>query len=157
MKSHALAALMLVSPSLLHAGPDTEVAEAALRSLDQAYVEAWKRDGTLAQKEALLPLFTGNAVIMPGGGAEPRQGLQALENFWFPEGAPPTNVRTFEHEIQGLEVSGDLGVVHGRFRLDFEYDGKEFSQVGNFLISASRQDAGEWRIQQMIWNNRTLP
>lgn len=96
-------------------------------------------------------------MILPGGGTDPKEGLSEIRAFWFPEGAPPTNVRSFEHVVHGVDVQDGLGVVHGRSRLDFEYGGQETVQEGNFLIVARRAETGEWKITRMIWNNRTLP
>lgn len=120
-------------------------------------MDAWKEQGTARQEAALLPLFAEDAVIMPGGGTEPKRGSSELREFWFPEGAPPTNVRSFEHVVHGVNIQDGLGVVHGRSRLEFEYDGREVVQEGNYLIVArQRRDAG-WEITRMIWNNRALP
>lgn len=132
-------------------------AEEALRTLDQAYVDAWLLSGSERQKEALLSLFASDAVIMPGGGTAPKRGIDELSAFWFPEGAPPTNVRKFEHVVRGVDVEDALGVVYGRSSLEFEYDGAQVAQEGNFLLTARQEDDGKWKIAHMIWNNRTLP
>ena len=128
----------------------------ALAELDRAYVEGWLQAGTPAQEAALLPLFTEDAVIMPGGGMAPRSGQDELKEFWFPEAAPPTNVLSFDHEIAGIEVSGDLGLVHGTSRLHFEYSGTEQRQTGNFMFAARELPDGSWKISRMIWNSRVI-
>lgn len=130
---------------------------AGLRALDQAYVDGWLQEGSERQAAALLPLFTEDAVILPGGGAEPLRGHAELRAFWFPPDSPPTDVLAFEHSVLGVEADADLGVVFGRSRLSFEYDGQRVNQQGNFLITARRGEGGEWKIARMIWNNRTVP
>jgi ketosteroid isomerase-like protein len=126
-------------------------------ALDRAYVEGWKEKGTASQEAALLPLFAEDAVILPGGGLEPRRGHAEIRDFWFPGGTPPTDVRSFEHAVLGVDIEGGLGVLHGRAALEFEYDGTRVAQEGNYLLAARRQADGGWKITRLIWNNRTLP
>lgn len=152
-----LAVGALAGPARAEAGHrEAGGTEAALRALDRAYVEAWKEQGSARQEAAVLALFADDAVILPGGGADPRRGRRALREFWFPEEAPPTNVRDFEHDVRDVEVGDGLGVVSGRYRLEFEYAGEEYAQEGNFLLVARRGAAGEWKISRMIWNDRRV-
>jgi ketosteroid isomerase-like protein len=151
-----------IAAGVVHAGAgEAEVrngdAEGALVALDRSYVDAWKQKGTASQAAALLPLFPADAVILPGGGLEPRHGHAEIGEFWFPDRAPPTVVRSFEHAVLGVEIEGGLGMLHGRAALEFEYDGTEVAQEGNYLLAARRQPDGEWKITRLIWNNRTLP
>lgn len=138
-------------------GADERTAAAsALRALDDAYVDGWRQSGTAAQESAVMALFTEDAVIMPGAGVEPRDGAAALRRFWFPPDAPPTVVGRFDHDITGVDAEGALGVVRGRYRLLFEYDGADAAREGNYQFAARRQPGGEWLITQMIWNDRQL-
>ena len=75
----------------------------ALHSLDRAYVKAWREDGTEAQAEALLKLFAPDAIVYPGRGRGPLSGVEELRAFWFPEGAPPTRIRS-RRPVAGLTV-----------------------------------------------------
>lgn len=131
-------------------------AKTALRALDAAYVDGWKQPDATAQEEAVMALFSEDAVIMPGAGLEPREGLNALRRFWFPTGAPPTIVTRFEHDITGVDAGGALGVLRGRYRLHFNYDGASYARIGNYQFAARRQQDGAWLISQMIWNDRTV-
>lgn len=127
----------------------------SLRALDAAYVEAWLEDDVQRQESAVLDLFARDAVIMPGGGAAPSSGIDSLRNFWFPDGAPPTSVTHFSHDIDEVELSGDLGVISGRYALSFLYDGRSVAQAGNYLIVAKNGPRG-WKIKRMIWNDQPL-
>lgn len=129
--------------------------EASLRALDAAYVEAWLTEDAAQQEKAVLALFARDAVIMPGGGLPPEDGIGNLKNFWFPDGASPTAVSHFTHTIDEVELSGDLGVVSGRYTLSFTYDSQSITQAGNYLIVA-KNGAGGWRIKRMIWNDQPL-
>jgi len=129
--------------------------DAALRALDAAYVDGWKKQSAEAQEKAVMALFTNDAVIMPGGGAEPGNGIRAVRSFWFPEDSPMTNVNRFDHDITNISADGALGVVSGRYRLEFEYGGESYAREGNYLFVAENQARG-WRISQMIWNDSAL-
>lgn len=129
--------------------------EASLRDLDAAYVDAWLSEDAADQEKAVLALFDRNAVIMPGGGLSPEDGINNLKKFWFPSGAPPTIVTHFTHEIAEVDMSGDLGVVSGRYTLSFTYENQSIAQVGNYLFVAEHGADG-WRIKRMIWNDQRL-
>jgi ketosteroid isomerase-like protein len=129
--------------------------EASLRALDAAYVEAWLNDDAGAQEKQVLALFDRDAVIMPGGGLIPENGIGNLKKFWFPDGASPTIVAHFQHDIGAVEQSGDLGVVSGRYTLSFTYENQSIAQAGNYLIVAKHGASG-WRIVKMIWNDQPL-
>jgi hypothetical protein len=133
----------------------SEPDEASLRALDAAYVEAWLTSDPDEQEKQVLSLFDPEAVIMPGGGLPPEAGLRNLKNFWFPEGAAPTVVTHFAHDIDGVEISGDMGFVSGRYTLSFVYENQTISQAGNYLIIADHGPSG-WKIKRMIWNDQPL-
>ena len=64
----------------LETGLTTEDIE-SIRELNLAYPAAWVSDPT--DKESILSLFTNDAVLMPHGGDDIRQGRRDLEdNFW---------------------------------------------------------------------------
>ncbi|HNR76837.1 MAG TPA: nuclear transport factor 2 family protein [Parvularculaceae bacterium] len=129
--------------------------EAGLRALDAAYVAAWLNQDAAEQEAAVLALFDRNAVILPGGGSPPEDGIGNLRNFWFPEGAAPTFVTHFEHDIADVDIAGGLGVVSGRYTLAFTYENQSMAQAGNYMIVA-KNDAKGWRIVRMIWNDQPL-
>ena len=129
--------------------------DASLRALDAAYVDAWLEVQPAAQEKAVLALFDRDAVIMPGGGLPPEDGIGNLKSFWFPEGAGPTTVTHFTHEIDGVDIEGELGVVSGRYTLSFTYENQSVTQAGNYLIVA-KSGGGGWRIKRMIWNDQPL-
>jgi len=129
--------------------------ESSLRALDSAYVEAWLTPDAADQEKAVLALFDRDAEILPGGGAPPEDGIANVRKFWFPEGAPPTIVTHFTHEIGDIELSGDIGVVSGRYTLSFTYENQSIAQAGNYLFVAKNSPGG-WRIKRMIWNDQPL-
>lgn len=148
----AAAAIVFAGCAKAPSPPDDE---SVLRALDEAYVEAWLIEDVARQEKAVLSLFARDAVIMPGGGLAPESGIGNLKKFWFPDGAAPTIVTHFTHEIDDIELSGDLGVVSGRYTLSFTYDNQSISQTGNYVFVAEGA-AGKWRIKRMIWNDQPL-
>lgn len=130
--------------------------EAALRTLDQSYAEGWKQKGAQAQSEALMAIFANDAVIRPGAGWDPREGKDALREFWFPEGAPETVVKEYKRSPQRVYVGESYGVLSGRYELRFDYDGGNYHQVGNYQTVAEKQSDGKWLIKDMIWNDHRV-
>lgn len=129
--------------------------EASLRALDAAYVEAWLTEDAASQEKAVLALFDRDAVIMPGGGLTPENGIANLKDFWFPDGESPTIVTHFTHAIEEVDLSGELGVISGRYTLGFTYENQSVAQAGNYLFVAENGPGG-WRIKRMIWNDQPL-
>ncbi len=130
-------------------------ADEGLRALDRAYADAWLAPSPSEQERAVLALFDRNAVIMPNGAAGPEEGVSSLRRFWFPDDAPATTVSTFERQIDDIDVSGDLGVVSGRYVLSFTYGGQSLTQKGAYVLVANKS-GGSWRISRMIWNDAPL-
>ena len=130
--------------------------EAALRALDQAYVDGWKQSGAAAQEEAVMALLAENAVIRPGLGTPPKTGADEIRAFWFPPDSPATKIIVFDHTPDSVDVEGDLGVISGWYELRFEYEDTEYAQNGNYLTVARRQPDNQWRITEMIWNDNKL-
>lgn len=131
--------------------PETDAA--ALHALDKAYTAAWMHPTLQEQEDAVLALFAEDAAILPGAGTEPSYGKEAIREFWFPKGSPPTLVSVFEHTMTDYTVSGDLAVYHGRYTLRFDYDGAAYSQLGNYMVEAERQSDGTWLVATMTWND----
>ncbi|MFN0025127.1 MAG: nuclear transport factor 2 family protein [Parvularculaceae bacterium] len=152
---------VLVLSAALAAGACSQGAPApasgdeGLRALDRAYADAWLVPSPSEQERAVLALFDRNAVIMPNGAAGPEEGVSSLRRFWFPDDAPATTVSTFERQIDDIDVSGDLGVVSGRYVLSFTYGGQSLTQKGAYVLVANKT-GGSWRISRMIWNDAPL-
>lgn len=128
----------------------------AIKALNKAYTTGWMQDGSEAQEAALIPLFSQDATIMPGAGWDPHSSPDALRAFWFPEGAPPTIVSEFSHGSDEIDGFGNHATVRGRYTLKFSYDGKSYSQVGNYMMSMEKQDDGRWLIDNFIWNDKRV-
>ena len=146
-----------VAPAVHELGEQTALTAGdreALRVLDQSYAKAWLKEGAAAQSEALLALFAPDAVIYPGDGSEPLSGAEDLRSFWFPGGAPPTQVETFRRHAEAIEGSPALAAITGRSEVVYLYDGKRTALVGHYIIHARPDEAGHWKIARMMWVER---
>lgn len=90
---------------------------------------------------------------MPHHGDPPIKGHQAIRDFWFNPDYAPTIVPEWRREATEIFISGDMGVVRGRARLVWEYDGTRTTiPEGNYVMIAVRED-GTWRIRLHTWND----
>ena len=123
--------------------------EAALRALDQAYATAWMG----GDADGVIALFTEDATLVPHHGDEPVKGHTAIRDGWFNPNYSPTVVRESIREPAEIFISGDMGVVRGRARLVWEYEGTRTTiPESNYVMIAVRTDQG-WRIRLLIWND----
>ncbi len=147
-----------VVPEPAETNPPTQVAQparvnhaaevAAIAGLIDAYEQAWL-DG---DADAVLDLFTGDAVLMPHHGNTPVTGKVAMRLFWWPKGADDITVTRLELEPVEVLAGGLLAFSRGRFQLAYTMDGQSFSNSGNWAM-AFRKVAGQWLIARYIWND----
>ena len=142
--------LIIIATLLVTAGTAAEDHDIkALRGLDQAYANEWKE----GDAEGVLALFTEDATLVPHHGDAPIKGQEAMRSFWFNPEYPPTLVTEWRREIREIFVSGDVGVVRGRARLVWEYDGTRTTiPEGNYVMIAVRREDG-WQIRMLTWND----
>lgn len=149
MKSTAIIVLLGVLAAIHSALADEQGDIAALRALDQAYAAKWI-DG---DADGVMALFTDDATIVPHHGDAPIKGSKSIRDFWFNPDYPPTVVPEWRREPAEIFVSGDIGVVRGRARLVWEYDGTRTTiPEGNYVIIAERGAKG-WRIRLLTFND----
>ena len=144
------AALLLVSATIVTtAAADNSTDAIALKALDQAYAQAWKQ----GDADAVLALFTDDASLVPHHGDQPIVGAAAIRQFWFNPSYPPTVIAQWQRRSAEVLVNGDVGVVRGRARLTWEFDGiRTTIPDGNYVMIALR--AGEsWKIRMLTWND----
>ncbi len=122
---------------------------AALQALDQAYATEWIE----GDADGVMALFTEDATLVPHHGDAPIKGRAAIRKFWFDPDYAPTIVPEWNREAVEIFIAGDTGVVRGRARLVWEYDGKRTTiPEGNYVMIAARQN-DEWRIRLLTWND----
>lgn len=151
LQKHAAAIVLTIGLLAVTGCAPSEVEEdiAALRALDQAYASEWM-DG---DADSVMALFTEDATLVPHHGDAPIVGHEAIRQFWFDPSYPPTVVPAWTREAQEVIVSGDMGIVRGRARLTWEYDGTRTTiPEGNYVMVGVRGPEG-WRIRMLTWND----
>ena len=121
----------------------------ALRALDQAYATEWIE----GDADGVMALFTDDATLVPHHGDAPIKGHDAIREFWFNPEFPPTVIPEWRRDAAEVLVFGDVGIVRGRARLVWEYDGiRTTIPEGNYVLIALRGEDG-WRIRMLTWND----
>jgi len=121
----------------------------ALRALDQAYALEWLNGNA----DSVLALFTDDATLVPHHGDTPIKGKEAIKQFWFDPQYPPTVVPEWRRVPAEIFVMGDTGVVRGRTRLVWEYEGTRTTiPQGNYVMIAVRRNE-QWLIRLLTWND----
>lgn len=122
---------------------------ARLEALDQAYASEWIE----GDADGVMSLFTHDATLVPHHGDPPILGHEAIRSFWFNPDYPPTVVPEWTRDAQEVLVLGDVGIVRGRARLTWEYDGMRTTiPEGNYVMVAVRVNDG-WKIRMLTWND----
>ena len=122
---------------------------AALKALDQSYASEWKE----GDADGVMSLFTQDATLVPHHGDPPIKGSEAIRDFWFNPAYPPTVVPEWTRTAHEVFVMGDTGIVRGRARLVWEYEGTRTTiPDGNYVMVAIRSD-NDWKIRLLTWND----
>ena len=149
--SATLLLLAVVLVSRASASDENQDSE-ALKALDQKYAAEW----IAGDVDGVMALFTDDATLVPHHGDTPVVGREAIRNFWFDPSYAPTVIREWRREPSEILVSGDVGVVRGRFHLIWEYEGTRTTiPEGNYVLIAMK-DREAWRIRMLTWNDAAI-
>ncbi len=145
----ALVLLILVSGcnSVNEKGISKEEAS-AVTDLRIQFENSW----LLGDSAKVLSYLTEDAVLMPHHGDDPIKGIKNISEFWFPFGVPPTKILEFSSSENEVVGNGYYASIQGRFKLAFEYDGKTYTNEGNYLNTATKKE-GKWKLTRLIWND----
>jgi uncharacterized protein (TIGR02246 family) len=125
-------------------------AAAAVRRISDEYGRAWLADDTAA----VMGLFTDGAVVVPHLGNPHAVGKAAIREHFWPAGAPPARVITFERRSVEIRGSNAIAWDRGTYTLAFVYAGDTLGNSGNYLAVAERGSDGRWRWSAYTWNHR---
>ena len=149
--------LALAVPTAMRAadstGDLTAADHAKIRTVLETYRSAWLANDA----EAVLRLFTEDAVLMPHHGVEPVLGKKAARAFWFPAGGPPTTITAFTQTLDQIDGNSGLAYVRGHSRVEWVTGaGSGATRSGNAgtnLTVLRRQPDGSWRIAVQMWDD----
>jgi len=120
-----------------------------IREINLAYPSSWEANDSARVDR----LFTDDAVLIPHHGDTPREGIVEIrQNFW-PPNSPPLTVLEYTMDIREIDGGSALAYSRGRFRLRFSFDGKEYSNEGNYMMVFRKQADNSWKISRFIWND----
>jgi uncharacterized protein (TIGR02246 family) len=120
------------------------------KSIADGYV-AWTEAAKTRNLDAILGLYTDNAVVLPDGddAVSGKQAIRAFYANWFTQ--PDKLVDQKFEEINSLQ-EGDLLVESERFSETVLKDGREVSLKGKRLTVWQRDLQGQWKMLRDIWN-----
>ena len=149
----------LLSLGLLLAGcaaPSAALSEgdvAAIRELNHAYTAAW----VAGDNDAVMAVFTDDAVLIPHHGDDPVEGAEAIRLHFWPPDLQAFNITEFVMEPAEVSGEGNFAYVHGRFSLamTFTQDGEtaDYANSGNYMWIVRRQTDGAWKASRLMWND----
>jgi len=134
-------ALMLVLASIAHAWADplTE---------DMTKLNAqWDAAINDPNFDALLPMYTADARLMPPG-APPVSGPTAIRDFFAKRG---TSVRNHKLELVEIFPIGDYAYVTSRFKASLARGEETTMLSGSTVKLYERQSNGEWKVKSHIF------
>ena len=154
MKQLSLVAMMLLMACDEPRPADTlsEKDFREVRSVIEAYAEAWKA----GDPAGVLRLFAEDAVISPSGSA-PREGVQALRAFWFPNDSSVTTIHSYDIDVLDAGGSGDMAFTYEKGSLSFTYSRGDIVMSRDSKAYATtlyrRDSLGSWRITRRMWTD----
>lgn len=97
--------------------------------------------------DALLPMYTADATLMPPG-APPVSGPTAIRNFFAKRG---TGVRNHKLELVEAEPIGNYAYVTSRFKASFVKGEETTALSGSTVKLYEHQPNGEWKVKSHIF------
>jgi ketosteroid isomerase-like protein len=123
-----------------------------IKKVNADYVEHWL-DG---DKTGVLSLFEKDAVLSPSGMA-PVKGIQAIEQFWFPDDSSITTIHKFTNEIKNLEIEKDIAYSTQKSFLSWSYRKRgtliKKDQWGVEVTVYRKQSDQSWKIWRQLWTD----
>lgn len=121
----------------------------AINALEQEYLAGW----LAGDPDRVMGTFTPDAVLLPHHGDDPRIGIAAARELWWPPGAPPSPVTAFTTTGEEIGGNGNFAYTWGRFTLSFESEGTVYSNEGNYMRIFRKDPEGAWKISHQTWND----
>jgi uncharacterized protein (TIGR02246 family) len=101
--------------------------------------------------EAITPLYTEHAVVMPAPAGEPVSGVAAIQAFF----AGLINAGVIEHQLTLIEAveDGNLAYQRGKWAAAMlNAQGEKQNFGGNVHLVYRKQADGNWKAVTHIWN-----
>ena len=135
-----------------HAKKLSAADRAAIRALDERFVQGWLKDD-VAQ---VLSVFAPDAILLPPGSG-PVQGTEAIRKYWWPDDGSTTVITSFVRRIDEIDGTTQLAFMRGTAALSWTYEknGQKSSQTSKAidLLVLARASDGQWRVVRQMWNS----
>ena len=131
----------------------TEKDKKIITLIPNAYTKGFLEEN----RNAIIGLFSEDAVLIPHHGVSPVIGLEAIKEHFWPVDSPPFRVDRFELTQAETDGAGNLAYTRGTSELEFsmQIDGvwNTYSNAGNFLMIFRKKPDNNWYISRYIWND----
>lgn len=127
-----------------------DYSESAINEIRKSYVNGW----LAGDKETVLALFSNDATIIPDG-MEPINGLEAIENYWFPNDSSSTIIHSYEVELIDVDGTDSMAYSLEKGVLNFTYTKEDFTMTKESTSHATtvyiKDKSGSWKIISRMW------
>jgi len=127
---------------------------ARVRAVVEAYRTAWLK----GDAEGVLNTLTADAVLLPAHGARPIVGKEAIARYWWPAGAPASQIIKLDITVEGL--AGDCMIAYAYGRDDVAWTQEEekgtskaYGHPGTYLNVFRKSADGRWLISRHMWDD----
>ena len=107
------------------------------------YEEFWLK----GDSNGVRSLFTDDCVLLPHHGDPPVVGMNQLNAFWFPPGAPPTTVTKLKLTIQNVGGNVEIAYAWGTDEVDHHSGWQVFFCLGKGNFFECPQKTAEWLLE----------
>jgi uncharacterized protein (TIGR02246 family) len=153
LRTSAFLSLLVI---VLTAGCATTSPSASVVRADiERNAAAWADAVNRGDLDALIALYTPDAVVMAPGSASARghQGVRA-----FAEGFGTLAPREVVLTVEEVEVCGDTAWEVGSYSMSLQPPGQSrFTDRGKYLVVWKRGADGNWRLHRDIFNSSLPP
>ena len=145
-----LLAVALALAACAPGGADLDAERAALRAAADAYHAA----GEAADTEAVVALYSGDAVTLPPYGGVVR-GTEGMREFAAAFTSLPNFSMSFGDTVTEVSAGGDMGytLVDTVVRFDDPAGNPVEDRIRDFHLW--RKEGGEWKVAVDIWNSES--
>jgi uncharacterized protein (TIGR02246 family) len=146
-------AALLLSSAIASADSLSAADVAEIKQLHRKFEETWLK----GDADGVRSLFTDDCVLFPPHGDKPRVGMQGLNEFWFPPGAPPSRITKLIVTPKDIGGDGQIAYVWGTDEVAWTTveNGKTITSAhsGIFLNVLKKQADGRWKISHHMWDH----
>lgn len=130
----------------------TEIDNDSIEKIRRDYVNGWLANDS----ETVLGLFENKAVIIPSG-FEPIKGIEAIENYWFPNDSSETIIHSYSMELLDLNGTDSMAYTLEKGILNFTYSKGDFIMTKESTSHATttyrKNEEGTWKITSRMWTS----